>query len=76
MEEIFRNYKSFVEEKRNLKEQIDKIEIKRNELAKERNSKKATLCTVLEKSFDMKFHSTNHVLPKPHQTHIKKIARR
>ena len=41
MEEIFRNYKSFVEEKRNLKEQIDKIERKRNELAKERNSKKA-----------------------------------
>ena len=37
MEEIFENFKSFVEERKNLQEQINQVERKRNELAKERN---------------------------------------
>ena len=41
MEEIFENFKSFVEERKNLQEQINQVERKRNELAEERNAKKA-----------------------------------
>lgn len=41
MEEIINNLKNFVEERNNLKQQINAIENKRNELAKERNEKKA-----------------------------------
>ena len=41
MEEIFENFKSFVEERKNLQEQINQIERKRIELAEERNAKKA-----------------------------------
>ena len=41
MEEIINNLKNFVEEKNNLKKQISEIEFKRNELAEERNAKKA-----------------------------------
>ena len=41
MEEIFENFKSFADERKNLQEQINQIERKRIELAEERNAKKA-----------------------------------
>lgn len=41
MEEIINDLKNFVEERNNLKKQISEIEFKRNELAEERNAKKA-----------------------------------
>lgn len=46
MEEIINNLKNFVEEKNILKKQISEIEFKRNELAEERNAKKA--CNKIE----------------------------